>query len=119
MEKVYAVSFHSYTDNLPDMEICTPAEKEEWGNKDRFESGDCIYVNALETPAFRDLILAIQGDCASGAMAQQWEFHGGKEAEGILEIRYMYGTYVEYLDLTVFDDCENTVNYLKTLVGKS
>ena len=119
MEKVYAVSFRSYTDNLPDMEICTPAEKEEWGNKERFESGDCIYVNSLDTAVFRDLVAAIQADCASGAMAQQWEFHGGKEAEGMLEIRYMYGPHVEYLDITVFDDCENTVNYLKTLAGKS
>lgn len=62
------------------------------------------------------LLDAIYADCAAGNMAQNWEFHPDSESEAHVTVGYQYNRYsTEYMDFTVFSDCEHTLNYLKTL----
>ena len=66
--------------------------------------------------AAQGLLEAIYLDCQEGNMAQNWEFHQNEESEGSIALCYEVSRYVaEYLDITVFQSCENTVNYLKSL----
>jgi hypothetical protein len=61
------------------------------------------------------LMEAIYKDCEAGNMAQNWEFHGG-DSEGNLTFCVYVDRYrTDYLDITVYSDCVNTVNYLKGL----
>ena len=62
------------------------------------------------------LLEAMERDCQAGTMAQPWEFHSGLESEGYITICYELDRYTsEYIDITVFADCKNTIAYLKTL----
>ena len=61
------------------------------------------------------LIEAIYADCEAGNMAQLWDFHPYGESVGGLTIAYYDGFNIEYMDITVYADCENTVKFLKSL----
>ena len=61
------------------------------------------------------LLEAMARDCETGNMAP-WEFHPNVESEGHITICYELDRYTnEYIDITVYADCENTIAYLKTL----
>lgn len=61
------------------------------------------------------LLEAVARDCEAGNMAP-WEFHPDVESEGHITICYEQDRYTnEYIDITVYADCENTIAYLKTL----
>jgi hypothetical protein len=63
------------------------------------------------------LLEAIKKDCEAGNMAQNWDYHPGKDSLGSIQIQYVtYGGYVpRYADITVFPDCTNTVEYLNMI----
>lgn len=63
----------------------------------------------------RALIEAVYADCQAENMAQMWEFHPYGESVGNLTIAYRDGFTVRYMDMTVYPDCENTINFLKSL----
>ena len=121
VEKAQFMEFYSHTTDLPNMLL-------EW-NRDQVD-GEIIrekYGDSEEWRSFsgqegkeiaRGLLEAIYLDCQAGTMAQQWDFHYGQEAVGNLTICFAQDRYTtEYMDVVVFADSENTINYLKSLAN--
>ena len=114
-DRIYSVEFYSYYEGLKNIAICTPAEQAEQSNKYKYENEDWKVIDSRNIDYFRGLLTAIEADCETGLMAQNWEFHRGEESLGHLEIRYFSGSATKILDLTIFQYCENTYSYLKGL----
>lgn len=59
----------------------------------------------------RGLVEAIYADCLAGNMSQWWN-----EAESVGYVGLqMTQSHYNYRDITIYDSCENTINYLKSL----
>lgn len=68
----------------------------------------------------QELLEAVQKDCEEGNMAQNWDFHGGKDSMGTINIAYFTGNYqTNYADITVYSDCVNTIVCLRKIAAES
>lgn len=118
MDRVEYIEFYPHKEDYPgfvfdwqDDLAHTGTMEEKFGDREGwfYHSGDVAKNYA------RALMEAIYQDCKDGNMAQNWEFHNG-DSEGNLTICIYvdrYSTY--YLDMTIYSDCENAVNFLRSL----
>ncbi len=119
MDKVAFMEFYTHTDKFSSMAIEMQQDSEasgflegKYGDNENWRS----FSGEEGKNIARGLIEAIYWDCREGNMAQNWEFHQAEESEGSLTICYYVDRYVtEYVDITIYASCENTVNYLKSL----
>lgn len=58
------------------------------------------------------LIRAMQADCENGTMAQHWQYHQNEADVGFVVLTYPSG---EQRSINIFEGCENTIAFLKTL----
>ena len=125
------LEFHSYWETLPSVSIGiseTFLEQEMFDEKFGSE-GSLIYTvdtlpdgenaKGLDVALVRGLLEAIAADCQAQTMVQVWEYHRDQDVAGYISLRY-YGpdsnlSMLCSVELTVFDDCENTVAYLQSL----
>lgn len=68
-----------------------------------------------QDPVLSGLFQAIIKDCAAGHMAQSWEFSRSRQTIASITLEYKKNSYKGYLNINIFDDCENTIGYLKSL----
>jgi len=115
MDRIYSAEFYSYYSGIPSIDICTPAEQAERDDKYKYSSEEWVKVDSTDKTVFKGLLSAIEADCQEGNMAQNWEFHPGQETVGGLNIFFITDRYTEVIDITVFEDCKNTIAYLKSL----
>lgn len=131
LKNVYRLEFHSYQTTLPYIAAAT-----EYGRvlmdmddlTDKFGEETETLQLMLEDSFDKDpltvgLIEAIRKDCEAGVMAPLWEYHQGQDACGALifegldigeESGHIYkGSRV--VEITIYPDCTNTVQYLKSL----
>lgn len=115
MDHIYSAEFYSHYTGLPNVDICPASEWESMDGKYKYEQNEWVKVDVADKQALKRLLAAIAVDCEEGTMAQNWEFHPGQESMGNLTIRYITERNTEIIDITVFDDCKNTIAYLKSL----
>ena len=70
------------------------------------------------------LFQAMEKDCQAGTMAQLWEYHQSQNVYGYIRLDYYIpkngesiNSYdmVRSMEITVYEDCKNTVSYLQSL----
>ena len=128
IKNAYQLEFISYRDGLPNIAVTTD---ENWMDMEDFQEkyGSCLtYVTEEgfdQAAITKGLIEAIEADCLAGNMAQIWEFHKNQETCGYVTIQYVVptnNTYVpyttKYLDITIYEDCANTIRYLESLTAQ-
>lgn len=106
--------FYDYDYNLPQVYIGRNADG--WTDSGKSESSTIFAQehtgSFADNDVARGLMEAVYADCLAGKMSQQaYE----KTAVGHLELQVRYGTYYNYLGITVYADCENTIAFLKTI----
>ena len=84
-------------------------------NKYKYENEDWVKIVSTDKQVFNGLLSSIAADCRDGDMAQNWEFHPGQTVMGYMTIRYITDRHTQVVDITVFDNCNNTIAYLKSL----
>ena len=89
-------------------EMAKYAEEEDLVIKEDFSNSDTV----------KGLMRAIIADCEAGNMAQAWNYHSGDPYGTINLVRYVSRYQTEYRDITIYDDCENTIEFLRQLVMK-
>lgn len=130
VEKAYLLEFHSYNEALPYVSIATEAGlvnvdldsiREKFGEEEVVQY--VLEGRFDQEPIVTGLMEAIQKDCDAGTMAQIWEYHQNQEPCGYLIIQavenqrdsgYVYSQ-TKTLDITVYEDCVNTIAYLQSL----
>lgn len=130
VEKAYLLEFHSYNEALPYVSIATEAGlvnvdldsiQEKFGEEEVVQY--VLEGRFDQEPIVTGLMEAIQKDCDAGTMAQIWEYHQNQEPCGYLIIQavenqrdsgYVYSQ-TKTLDITVYEDCVNTIAYLQSL----
>ena len=110
------IVFDSHRD-LPSIAITYPGAYVDlpYGSNDSYVE-ICAEGNFSADPRILGLFEAIEKDCLEGNMAQIWEYHKGYVEVGYLSVSADDTAYTTtYRDITIFEDCEHTVAYLKTL----
>ena len=115
------IEFNSHFEEFPN--IVFTDDHKYMGEGDPKERYGEDYVEIFVTGTIADdsrvqgLLNAIEQDCRAGKMAQMWEYHRGANSIGYLAICTRDGRYATNVtDVQIFEDCENTLNYLKSLV---
>lgn len=134
LENAYLLEFHSYHEALPNMTVATQkglvnVDMDSMAEKYGGEGKVLQYVlegSFGSEPLITGLMEAIRKDCDAGTMAQLWNYHQDQEPCGYLVIEavvneedggYVY-TRTRAMDITVYEDCVNTVAYLKALADE-
>ena len=119
MQQAEFIEFYSDTEDHPSMVFDwqddlsdTDTITDKYGDQEGW-----VYFSGEAGKTYaRGLMEAIYSDCQAGNMAQNWDFHYGDESVGNLNICISVNRYMtQYQDITIYGDCENTVNYLKFL----
>lgn len=118
-ENLRMIEVFSYAEDRPLLAVTTNEDyldlsyyEEKYG-----ESGEGFYY--LTDAPEHDLILqglfeAMQKDCGSGNLARSGVFYD-KEIYAHINLRYRSATHTDYIDIDIFEGCENTIAYLKSL----
>ena len=119
LESLRMIEVFSYAEDRPLLAVTTNEDyldlsyyEEKYG-----ESGQGFYY--LTDAPEHELILqglfeAMQKDCGSGNLAPSGVFYN-KNLYAHINLRYHLGSSQEYLDIEIYEGCENTIAYLKTL----
>ena len=112
MQGIYVVEFRSYYESMPNIRFSTAAENAE----NKYSSENWRYYEIKENAQLlRSLLVSVEADCNEGSMSQLWELHNS-ESVGSITIRYFGDGYkAEYLDIIIYNDCKNTIAFLKGL----
>ena len=83
------------------------------------EEGDILIKEPFsQSDTVKELLRAMLNDCKEGNMAQVWEYHKG-DVYGTVNLAVYISKYqTEYRDITIYADCENTIECLRQLVKK-
>ncbi len=98
--------------------VITDASGNEMFEEDliKFEPQEDHLNLGLDPVILKGLLEAIEADCKAGNMAQNWDFHPDTSSAGNMTIGFTSDRYItEYVDITVFSDCQNTIDYLTSL----
>lgn len=124
VKQVTSVDFYSHTSNVPSisMQPTFAAQVAPDGSvtedKVIFEPADGWLQMGLNTQTLRGLLEAMEKDCKTGNMAQNWEYHQNEDSLGSLNFSYRQESYtVKYVDITIYSSCENTYAYLRSLAN--
>ncbi len=121
LRRADVVEFYSYQqDNYPYVFVVTDDSDTKVTPEDIREkfgpSAQVISATAddgLENqPVAAGLIRAMQADCENGNMAQHWQYHQNEADVGFVVLTYPSG---EQRSINIFEGCENTVRFLKSL----
>ena len=127
LKQITFMDFYSHTSELPSITMqpslsASVIITDEYGNEiitkdmEKYEPEEDHLDLGLDPAILKGLLEAIKKDCEEGNMAQNWEFHNGGESVGNLTFSFAVDRYIaEYTDITVYADCKNTVNFLKSL----
>ena len=114
MQGLDSMDFIEYGEGIPNIKFREEGMLSDFGT-------DWVVVEAgasLKTSnLIRGLMEAVEADCQAGNMAQVWDFHRKETTVGCLSIGYKADGRYQYLDILVYESCENTINYLKSLVS--
>ncbi len=83
---------------------------------DYAEKGDLVIKEPFsQSNTVKELLRAMLADCKAGNMAQSWEYHSG-EPFGTINLSFFVSKYqTEYRDITIYRDCEDTIEFLRQL----
>ena len=119
LEKLRMIEVMDYNTDCPVLAASTHADyldidyyTDKYG-----DSGECLAYyteNPAQDEVLKGLFAALKQDCGSGQLARSGTFYNG-ETWGHITLNYSVGGYREYLDITIFVGCENTIAYLKSL----
>lgn len=113
------LELYDYRYDVPRIAIATHSDyldtsyyDEKYGYLDLCES--YLTEDPTADPILTGLFAAISADCAAGNMAQGGYWEPGEQVASIT-LRYHTGFTTDYLDITIYSTCENTVAFLDTL----
>lgn len=110
-----SIRFHSYTEELPNVIICRKGQADltdKYGEED-WVTFEYDTVTGM-TERSSGLLEALAADCATGNAVQQWEYHSG-DSIGSLYLQGSIGERYSSVDITIFEECANTVESIKKL----
>lgn len=136
------VTSRSLVDQYVHLDKCDDTEDIIYLTEDLAKEG--THPTGLNVELVQGLIAAVIADCENGNMAQQWEYHEGQDNYGWISIQSFapqsneelnpdsnsisYAaistnevidyTPITYLEFRVFEDCTNTIEYLKTIANQ-
>lgn len=132
----YGLEFYSYREDVPilavgvsELYMEAAAYREKFGEQQVLtyltkDLPDGATAQGLDVEIVRGLFDAIRADCQLGVMAQGWDYHPNHDNVGSVILQFYIPEanetihsmdQVRGLDITVFSDCVNTINYLKSL----
>ncbi len=83
------------------------------------EEGDLVIKEPFsQSDSVKELLRAMLNDCQEGNMAQVWEYHSGEPYATVNLAIYISKYQTEYRDITIYKDCENTIECLRQLAMK-
>lgn len=113
------LELYDYRYDVPRIAIATHGDyldtsyyDEKYGYLDLCES--YLTEDPASDPVLTGLFHAIKADCQAGNMAQGGYWDKGDPVANIT-LRYHNGFTTDYLDITIYSGCENTVSFLDTL----
>ncbi len=134
MKNAYLLEFHSYYEPLPNMVAATQTglmnvDMDSMAEKYGGEGKVLQYIledRFDEEPLITGLMEAVGKDCEAGTMAQLWNYHQDQEPCGYIFIEALEyedeGAYTykrtKNIEITVYEDCVNTIAYLKALTAQ-
>ena len=121
-EQFNRIEIYPYGENYPrifmgNTESLFNSEVEEMGKY--ADEEDLVIKEAFsKSETVQGLMRAILADCEAGSMAQAWNYHSGDPYGTINLARYVSKYQTQYRDITIYNDCENTIEFLRQLVMK-
>ena len=125
LNQVVSMEFYSHVNDIPSISMyptyATQTEPLDTITEEimvKYEPEEGWAQIAMNTQLLRGLLEAMEKDCKAGNMAQNWDYHPDEETIGSLNFALAQDRYsTRYTDITVYSGCENTVNYLRSLIN--
>lgn len=123
LQQVSFLEFYTHEDDMPSisMQPTIAAQISPDGSMTeeivKYEPQEGWMNLGVDPVILRGLLEAVEKDCRSGSMAQNWDYHYGANSVGNITIGFTVDRYItEYVEITVYSDSRNTVDYLKSLI---
>ena len=119
LKNLRMIEVYSYADDMPSLAVATSEDYLDLSYyTDKYgDSGKCLaYLceDPSQDPVLQGLFEAMKKDCGSGEIAQSGQIYN-KAIYAHINLKYYLGTSAGYLDIEIFEGCENTIAYLKSL----